>query len=209
MRIRRTIPIPLLGVILLTGFLSAQPHSVNKPDDTSAIYANLMRSPVFTALGKRQDQCWAVVDTTINIDDMSPPLAPDAALQPPSYDPKPFQEALADYNARKYQRLTLTHSPQSGSSYLLLSPQEAADFRASRGSANASDGAGKKYSGCAGITYFSDAYFSSHRNAALVYMLNWCASLCSHGEWIYLEKRDDRWVQRSGQAAITSGAKPF
>ena len=202
MRIWRAILIPFL----LAGFLSAQSHPATKQDDISSVYSALMHAPVFQALGQRQGQCWAIADTTINIDDMSPPLAPDAQLKPPSYDPKPFQEALADYYARKYQRQTLTHADQIGASYKLLSPQEAAAFRASRTSVSASSSGN---AACGGITYFSDVYFNSHRNAALVYMLNWCGSLCSQGEWVYLEKQGDRWAQRSGQPAITSGAKPF
>jgi hypothetical protein len=204
MKIWRAILIP----VLFAGFLSAQPRVASKQDDILGIYSVLMHGPVFQALGQRQGQCWAIVDTTINIDDMSPPLAPDATLKPPDYAPEPFREALADYSARKYQRQTIDHASQIGSSYKLISTQEAASFRASRTSASA-DTTGSAGSECGGITYFSDVYFSSKRNAALVYMLNWCGSLCSAGEWIYLENYNDRWVQRSGNAAITPGAKPF
>lgn len=202
--------------IVLTGLLTssalaasnADPvHTSGEQRDISAVYSELMqRSDVFKSLGRGQNQCWAIADTTINIDDMNPAIAPDAQLKPPGNDPRPFQEALADFNARKYQRETLTHSPSS--QYVMVSPEDAAAFRASRTSATASTG-GKKYSGCGGITYFSEVYFSSRRTAALVYMLNWCGNLCGHGEWVYLEKRDDRWALRSGQAGIVSGAKPF
>lgn len=160
----------------------------------------------FKNLGRGQNQCWAISDTTVNFDDMNPKLAPDAQLKPPSYDPKPFQEALADFNARKYQRVTLAHSP--GAEYVIVSPDEAAAFRGSRTSATAA-GSGQRYSGCGGLTYFSDVYFSRHRTAALVYMLNWCGSLCGQGEWVYLEKQDGQWALRSGQASIVSGARPF
>ena len=203
MNIRRAALIPLLFAASL---LSAQTSSAIRQDDVSAIYSVLMHGPAFQALGQRSGQCWGVVDRTVNIDDMNPALAPDAALKPPSYDPKPFEEALADYNARKYQRQSITRISH-GSSYPLLTPEQASDFRASRTGVSAS-GAGR-YADCGGITYFSDVYFSNRHNAALVYMLNWSGSLSSHGEWIYLEKQNKDWVQRSGQAAITSGAKPF
>ena len=135
---------------------------------------------------------------------MNPALAPDAQLKPPGYDPKPFQEALTDFNARKYQRENLAHSVQVGSSYPMLSQQEVAEFRASRSSATASNSSGTRYSGCAGVSYFSDVYFSARHTAALVYMLNWCGSLCGQGEWIYVEKRE-----RPLGAAVRSGRDCF
>jgi hypothetical protein len=208
MTMRWALSILLAG--LLTGSLSAQPpdpvHTAD-PHDINAIYSALLRSSnVFSNLGRGQNQCWAIADTTVNFDDMNPKLAPDAQLRPPNNNPKPFQEALADFNVRKYQRVTLPHS--SNSQYVVLSPDEANAFRESRTSTTAGDGS-QKYSNCGGITYFSDVYFSSHRSAALVYMLNWCGSLCGQGEWVYLEKRDNNWVLRSGQASIVSGARPF
>jgi hypothetical protein len=203
--------------ILMAGFLAgfacsqsraADPaHSAADQREIGAIYSSLLHNgDVFKNLGRSQDQCWAVADTTVNIDDMSPSLAPDAQLKPPGNDPKPFQEALADFNARKYQRVTLAHT--SSSQYVVLSPAEATAFRAARTSLT-DDDTDQKYSNCGGITYFSDVYFSARRTAALVYMLNWCGSLCGQGEWVYLEKRDGQWALRSGQAGIVSGAKPF
>jgi hypothetical protein len=203
--------------ILLAGFLAglASPpsfaadaaRSAADQREIGAVYSVLLHSgDVFKSLGRGQNQCWVIADTTVNIDDMNPSLAPDAQLKPPSYNPKPFQEALADFNARKYQRVTLP--PSSSSQYVILSPDEAAAFRASRTSATA-DSSGQRYSSCGGITYFSDVYFSTRRTAALVYMLNWCGSLCGQGEWVYLEKHDGQWVPRSGQAGIVSGASPY
>jgi hypothetical protein len=169
----------------------------------------LMPGSVLTNLGPGQNQRWAIADTTVNLDDMNPKLAPDAALQPPGNNPKPFQEALEDFNARKYQRETLTHSFHLDRAYTLLSPAEISEFREARTSATASSAMRQRYSGYPGITFFSDVYFNPHRTAALVYRLAWCGNLCSQGEWIYLEKHNGNWVQRSGQAAVVSGARPF
>jgi hypothetical protein len=199
----------LLAAILTGSSFALDPDPVHlaDPRDIAAVYAALLHgSAAFTNLGRNQNQCWAVVDTTVNFDDMNPKLAPDAQLRAPSSDPKPFQEALADFDARKYQRVTLP--PSNSSQYVMVSPDEADAFRASRTAATAG-GSGQRYAGCGGVTYFSDVYFSAKRTAALVYMLNWCRSLCGQGEWVYLEKRDGQWILRSGQAGIVSGAKPF
>ena len=83
------------------------------------------------------------------------------------------------------------------------------DFQAARTSISASSASQQKYSGYPGINYFSDVYFNPARSAALVYMVAWCTSFCSQGEWVYLEKQDSKWVRRSGQASVVSGAKPF
>lgn len=207
---RPGLSILLAGVFTASAFAGAPAdpgRTSSEQHDIEAIYSALLHNnDAFGNLGRGQNQCWAIADTTVNIDDMNPALAPDAQLKPPNNDPRPFQEALADFNARKYQRETLKHSP--GSQFVMVSQEEAATFRASRTSATAGAG-GKKYSSCGGITYFSEVYFSSHRTAALVYMLNWCGNLCGQSEWTYLEKRDGRWSLRSGRAGIVSGARPF
>jgi hypothetical protein len=195
----------IVMAVTLTGALGAQGHTSADLNDNSAIYTALLRdNPAFQSLGRGQGQCWAIADTTVNFDDMNPKLAPDAQLRPPSNDPKPFQEALADFNARKYIRVPMTHL--SNSQYVMVTPDEADKFRASKTAAVNGNG-GHRYSDCGGVTYFSDVYFSAHRKAALVYMLNWCGNLCGQGEWVYLEKHDDRWRLRSGQAAIVSGLR--
>ncbi len=208
MIIRRTIA--ALCFALTTLLSSAQSRtSPSRQHDIYAIYSLLMPGAVFANLGASQNQRWAIADTTVNIDDMNPKLAPDAALKPPDGNPQPFQEAIADFNARKYQRQTLTNNFHLNHPYTLLSPDEVNEFKVARGSATASTASQQKYSGYPGITYFSDVYFDSHRRAALVYQLDWCGNVCSQGEWIYLEKHNGRWVQRSGQAAVVSGARPF
>lgn len=207
MIVRRTVAALCL---LLTGTLFAQSHADSaKQNDIYAIYSQLMPGAVLANLGPSKNQRWAIADTTVNIDDMNPKLSPDAALKPPNGNPKPFQEAVADFNAHKYQRRPLSRDFHLNHPYTLLSPDEVNEFRQARSSAIASTSIQQKYSGYPGITYFSDVYFDSHRRAALVYQLDWCGNVCSQGEWIYLEKQNGRWVQRSGQAAIEPGAKPF
>src|SRR5581483_9741143 len=109
-------------------------------------------------------------------------------------------------NSRKPSTISICASTSANQSF---ASSEAAEFRAVRASASPGNGLAAKYSGYPGINYFSDVYFDSHRSVALVYMLNWCANLCGQGEWVYLEKQNGHWVKRSGQEAITSGAKPF
>jgi hypothetical protein len=47
-------------------------------------------------------------------------------------------------------------------------------------------------------------YFDTKHAAALVYMNDWCAHLCSAGTWVYLEKHGGHWVRRSG--VVSGGA---
>ncbi|HLH34725.1 MAG TPA: hypothetical protein VKX41_08625 [Alloacidobacterium sp.] len=203
------------AVLIFAGALSIRAdsdppqHLTGRLQDVYAIYSALMPGAVFTNLGPSQNQRWAIADTTINIDDMNPALAPDAALKAPSGATKQFQEAVNDFNLRKHQREPIIRQFRLDRPYILLNSSEAAEFRAVRANASPSNGLAAKYSGYPGINYFSDVYFDSHRSVALVYMLNWCANLCGQGEWVYLEKQNGHWVKRSGQEAITSGAKPF
>ncbi len=186
-------------------FAQAKPtHSAPVPDrlpDTYLIYSLLMPGQVFKDMDSGQDQPWAISATTINEDDMNPKLAPEATLQPPSDNPHAFHEAVNDYNQRKKERLVLKRNLQLGRSYVLLSPADAAQFRASRTSVNATSSMQSAFGDYPGITYFSEVYFNVAQTAALVYVLDWCGNLCSQAEWVYLEKQNGAWVRRSGKAA--------
>jgi hypothetical protein len=167
--------------------------------DSYLIYAMLMPGQLFEDMGSGQSQAWAISGTTVNEDDMDPKLAPEATLQPPDDNPRGFKEAVNDYNQRKKERLVLTHRLKLSQPYVLLSPSDTTDFKASR-SVNSTSELQSKYGDYVGVTFFSEVYFNTAQTSALVYILDWCGNLCSQAEWIYLEKRDGVWVRRSGKA---------
>lgn len=218
MMIRRGL---IAALIVFTGMAFAQPEQPSQPNqghpiqptgrlqDVYDIYSLLMPGAVFTGLGSEQNKRWAIADTTVNADDINPALAPQAALKPPDDHPKRFHGAVVDYEQRRNERRTIRHHFQLDRPYTLLTQEEVRELQTARSDVNASSALKNKYSGYPGITYFSDVYFNQSRSAALVYMLDWCSNLCGQSEWIYLEKQDGQWVQRSGQAAVESGAKPF
>ena len=144
--------------------------------------------------------CTAIADSTVNEDDVNPKLAPEAFLQPPSDNPRGFQEAVNDYNQRKKERMPLTRRFNVSRPYVLLLPDDVAQFKAARGSPNASSDEQSTFSQYLGITFFSEVYFNTAQTAALVYILDWCGNLCSQSEWVYLEKQNGAWVRRSGKA---------
>ncbi len=181
----------------------AKPAAPAPPDrlpDTYMIYSLLMPGQVFTDMDSGQEQPWAISDTTVNEDDINPKLAPDATLQPPSDNARDFLEALRDYNQRKKERLVLRRRFQLSRPYVLLSPDDSAQFKASRTAMDASSSMQSAYGGYVGITYFSAVYFNMAQTAALVYILDWCGNLCSQAQWVYLEKQNGVWVRRSGKA---------
>jgi hypothetical protein len=177
------------------------PHTLIAPErvmDTYAIYELIMPGQAFVDMD--QGGPWAIYASTINEDDMNPRLAPDAMLNPPSDNPKAFKEALHEYYQRRKERLTLTRHFQLNRPYVLLSPQDAADLKASKVSPDADSDLVSAYEDYLGITYFSEVYFNTQQTAALVYILDWCGNLCSQAGWIYLEKQNGVWVRRSGKA---------
>ena len=176
------------------------PAPPDRLPDSYQIYALLMPGQVFIDMDSGQNQPWAISATTVNEDDINPKLAPDAALGPPSDNPRAFREAVSDYNQRKKERMVLTHRLQLSRPYVLLQPAETAQFRASRTSVNATSDQQSAYGDYLGITYFSEVYFNVAQNAALVYILDWCGNLCSQSQWVYLEKQNGVWVRRSGKA---------
>jgi hypothetical protein len=167
--------------------------------DSYRIYAMLMPGQLFEDMGSGQSQAWAISGTTVNEDDMDPKLAPDATLQPPDDNPRGFKEAVNDYNQRKKERLVLTHRLKLSQPYVLLTPSDVTQFKASR-SVDSTSELQSKYGDYVGVTFFSEVYFNTAQTSALVYILDWCGNLCSQAEWIYLEKRDGVWVRRSGKA---------
>jgi hypothetical protein len=185
-----------------TAWTQAKPDHPGVPTDRAAdtylIYSLLMPGQVFTDMDSGEP--WAISDTTVNEDDLNPRLAPEATLQPPEDNPHNFQEAVNDYNQRKKERLLLTRRFQLDRAYVLLPPDQTAEFKASRTSMEASSAMQSAYRGYLGITYFSEVYFNIPQTAALVYVLDWCGNLCSQAEWVYLEKQNGVWVRRSGKA---------
>ena len=170
----------------------------DKLADSYLIYSLLMPGQVFIDMDAGKP--WAISDTTVNADDLNPKLAPDATLQPPEDNPRGFAEALSDYQQRKQERTVLTRRFSLDRSYVLLKAGDTAQFKTARTSVNASSDIQAQYADYLGITYFSEVYFNTARDAALVYILDWCGNLCSEAEWVYLEKRDGAWVRRSGKA---------
>jgi hypothetical protein len=177
----------------------AAPVASDRLPDSYLIYAMLMPGQLFEDMGSGQSQGWAIGKSTVNEDDMDPKLAPDATLQPPDDNPTGFREAVNDYHQRKKERLVLTRRFNLSQPYVLLSPNDVVQFKASR-SVNSNSELQSKYGDYVGITFFSEVYFNTAQTAALVYILDWCGNLCSQADWIYLEKRDGVWVRRSGKA---------
>jgi len=212
MRIRRTTRFHVHNLVSLclliagsTALASAQakpssaPISPDRLPDSYLIYAMLMPGQLFDDMGSGQSQAWAISGTTVNEDDMDPKLAPDATLQPPEDNPGAFKEAVNDYHQRKKERLVLTHSLKLSRPYVLLSPGDTVQFKASR-SVDATSELQSQYGDYVGVTFFSEVYFNIAQTSALVYILDWCGTLCSQAEWVYLEKQNGVWVRRSGKA---------
>jgi hypothetical protein len=194
-----------LAIVWSTALASAQTKpaaTAVAPDrlpDSYLIYAMLMPGQLFEDMGSGQSQAWAISGTTVNEDDMDPKLSPEATLQAPDDNPRGFRGAVNDYNQRKKERLVLTRRLELSQPYVLLTPNDVAQFKASR-SVNSDSELQAKYGDYVGVTFFSEVYFNTAQTSALVYILDWCGNLCSQAEWIYLEKQDGVWVRRSGKA---------
>jgi hypothetical protein len=193
----------LLGLAITTSTALIPAQTKNAPPadrrpDSYQIYSLIMPGQVFTDMDSGGP--WAIADTTVNEDDMNPKLAPEAFLQPPSDNPRGFRDAVNDYNQRKKERMPLTRRFNLSRSYVLLLPDDVAQFKASRTSPAASSDDQSAYGQYLGITFFSEVYFNTAQTSALVYILDWCGNLCSQSEWVYLEKQDGAWVRRSGKA---------
>ena len=202
------------ALLMLFPLALAQPRPINSDSDFSpipaqravdsyAIYSMLMPGQPFDSMSPSQTARWAIAEDTVNIDDMNPAIPPDGQLTPPPDNQRGFEEALDDYEARKYERFRLdAHQFQLSHPFTLLNDQQVSELREARSSTTASSDLKSQYSGYPGVTFFSAVYFNHNQTAALVFMNNWCANLCAAGQWVYLEKRGGHWVRRSG---ITHG----
>jgi len=186
---------PISGVFADSG---AIPMPQDRAADSYAIYSLLMPGAPFDSMGSVQSQSWAIADTTVSITDMNPAIPPQGQLQAPDDHPKRFQEAVRDFETRKYQRLQLTDHFQLSQTHKLLNSSQVDELRRAKTAVDAGSDLQSKYAAYPGVTFFSEVYFNSNHGAALVYMNNWCANLCQQGQWIYLEKQNGSWVRRSG-----------
>jgi hypothetical protein len=177
----------------------AIPMPDDRADDSYAIYSKLMPGEEFARMAPELNARWAIAAITVNERDRNPAVPPQGELKPPPENPRGFQEAVEDYAANRNVRVQLTKDPfQLSHAFSLLRPDEVAALRASRTAAQVSSETQSQWAGYAGVTFFSEVYFDSKHQAALVYMNDWCAHLCSTGSWVYLEKHDGQWVRRSG-----------
>jgi hypothetical protein len=172
--------------------------SVGDPTDTYAIYSQVMPGVPFQSMSLSQASQFAIAAQTVNIDDMNPAIPPDGQLQPPANNEQAFNEAVQDFYTRRYERVQIAHQLQLDRPYTLLDTSDLAELRTTLAGVDPGSELKDKWAGYPGITYFSEVYFDSAHTAALVYMNNFCANLCSNGQWIYLEKKGDNWVRRSG-----------
>ena len=203
----RTLTLTIAALTLLTGNTVAQtpqPRTkgvaikVDRAADAYAIYSLLMPGVPFDSMSPEQAPRLAIAATTVNINDMNPAIPPEGQLQPPPNNEKAFREAEQDFQTRRYERVQLEHQLKLDRPYTLLSADDAAELRNSLAGIDPGSQLKDKWAGYPGITYFSEVYFNTSRTAALVYMNNFCANLCANGQWIYLEKKDNQWVRRSG-----------
>lgn len=166
--------------------------------DTYAIYSLLMPGVPFDGMSTSQAPHFAIAGQTLNINDMDPAIPPDGQLQPPPDNPGAFREAVQDFYTRKYERIVIDHQLKLDRPYELLGKTDIAELKSSLADIDPGSEIKDKWAGYPGITYFSEVYFDSTHKAALVYMNNFCATLCANGQWVYLEKKGEQWVRRSG-----------
>lgn len=159
----------------------AIPMPPDRAADSYAIYALLMPGPTLAHLPAEKDAPWAIAGVTVNETDRNPAVPPQGQLRPPADHPRRFEEAVRDYEGNRNVRVQLEKdSFHVSHAFRLVDPKTA------------------KTSSAPGVTYFSEVYFDTRHDGALVYQSEWCANLCSSGTWIYLEKQGDHWVRRSG-----------
>jgi hypothetical protein len=154
------------------------PMPPDRAEDSYAIYALLMPGETLASLPAEQGAPWAIVEVTINDADRSPRVPPQGQLKPPPDNPKGFGEAVGDYASNRYTRIQLNKDDfHLTHPFALVNPNTA------------------KNSGYPGVTFFSEVFFDSKHEAALVYQSEWCANLCASGTWIYLEKHGGQWAR--------------
>lgn len=177
---------------------AATPQAAARADDSYAIYSLLLNEQPFDALPSNQTARLAIADTTVSIREMNPAVMPDSALQPPDDNANAFQEAVRDFQSRRFERVPLTRHFALGEDYTLLNSAQVDELRNARAGSSPGNDLQQQYAGYPGITFFTEVYFNAPRTAALVYRNNWCANPCASGQWFYLEKRGTTWVRRSG-----------
>lgn len=165
---------------------TAQPIPADRAADSYAIYSLLTPGSSSDTISPRQIHNWVIANTTVSITDMDPAVPPNGQLKAPPDNGRAFNEAVRDFNVHRNERFLLdANNFHPHNAFSLLDQHQIRNLRQS-GSTDT------------GIAFFSAVYFNENQTAALVYVNDWCANLCSAGQWVYLEKQSGQWVRRSG-----------
>jgi hypothetical protein len=181
-----------------SGATRAKTMAAERAANSYAIYSMLLPGEPFSGMSPEQVQHLGIAATTVNMDDMNPRIPPDSQLTPPPGNEKAFLDAVQDFRSRRLERVQLKRNLQLDRDYTLLSPDQINELKQVLAGVDPGSELQARWAGYPGITYFSEVYFNPEQTAALVYMGNYCANLCANGTWVYLEKRDEQWVRRSG-----------
>lgn len=105
-----------------------RPMLIERTTNTYAIYSMLLTDDPSPGIPQKRGTI-AIADTTVNITDMNPAVAPDTQLQPPRGHEELFREAVQDFRSRRFERIELKREFHLGSDYALLTPGQVAAYR--------------------------------------------------------------------------------
>jgi hypothetical protein len=184
--------------------------------DSYRIYSMLM--PVGRARGSQTTaELLLVADTTTTMVQPDQPCNPPDnpatrvrnsfnpyfAVHPSPDQPNDYAELLQDFDQHCHDRIKLTADSFSLPVPLhVLTEAEQKEFRETRVGPRQLDKVDPaiiaKYKGARSLSSFSEVYFNAHHTVAMVFVRNWCGSLCGTGGWDFFSLKDGQWTRLFG-----------
>ncbi|HEY0757757.1 MAG TPA: hypothetical protein VGD59_00725 [Acidisarcina sp.] len=120
---------------------------------------------------------------------------PRTAAQPDAAHQHDYAEILDDYFLNCHERIMLDPEAwKTTAPVRLLDRQQQEEFRGSRATFHGKDEAVvAKYKRASALFAFSRVYFNAHHTVAMVFVSQWCGSLCGEDYWQAVELVDGRW----------------
>lgn len=146
--------------------------------DTYKIYSRLLTNPETSHGGDGNKRYLIAAVTHVE------PGNPAECVTPPKDREAQFKEVMADFAARKGNRV-LTRRFSISKPYQLLSDADAAKFAKERFDSGEPQ---SRFKGVIDIFIFADVYFSKNGRLALTAMSTWCGNLCGQHSWRIFEK---------------------
>jgi hypothetical protein len=192
----------------------AQPKDLKALDDVYAVYSEVFSDLGSTTVGVNG---YSNRGKVLLINGRTRVLRPEyedleKCLDPDEQYKERFKEIVADYRAHWKKHGHLKPQLAVGRPYKLLSTFDAMQYvaktlpwdKVAKEVGQPTGVNAQVFNENNGMLSVSRVFFDRHHTLALFYLVEWCGSLCGHGEWQLLAKENGNWTSIGDSCSMIS-----